>query len=155
MGNDVVGATPALVYLDTTVLLAYTLTRLVEKDRHAATAALVQRINAGQIRAVTSFYALHEVLIFALRNAGDPMTGRRLGKEALVQILQTDIALLPMLTREEKILQARTFSALKDSSDISHAIAAYLCGCGAIVLYDQHFADLPPVLQWKTPDELV
>jgi len=146
---------PALVYLDTTVLLAYTLTRLVERDRYAVTAVLLEKINAGQIRAVTSFYALHEVLIFALRNVADPIKGRQLGKEALLQILQTEIGLLPMLTREEKILQARTFSRLKDPSDISHAISARLCGCTLLVSYDQHFADLPPVLCWKTPDELV
>jgi predicted nucleic acid-binding protein len=143
-----------VIYLDSAVLIAYTLTKLLEPEKYTYTAALMARINSGEITAVTSFYALHEVLIFALKNAPDPAKGRKLGKQALLEILQTNIEVLPMVTREERILNTRTFAALKDSSDVAHAISAYLNGCRAVVSYDEHFRDLPPVLTWKKPEEV-
>lgn len=143
-----------MIYLETTVLIAYTLTRLLEPERYSHTLALIDRINSGEIAAVTSFYALHEVLIFALKNAPDPAKGRRLGKQALLEILQTGVDVLPMITREERILNARTFTGLKDSSDVAHAISAHLSGCQILVSYDEHFRDLPAILTWKKPEEL-
>jgi predicted nucleic acid-binding protein len=146
--------TPRL-YLDSTVLIAYTLTRLIEKERHADVVAMLEKINAGEIVALTSFYALHEVLVFSLRNTPSLDLGIRLGKDALLQILQTEIGVLPMVTREERILNARTFSAIKDSSDVAHAISAYLNECQFLVSYDKHFEDLPPILEWKRPADLI
>ena len=143
------------LYLDTTVLIAYTLTRLIERERHADVVALIEKINAGEVVALTSFYALHEVLVFALRNAPSLELGIRIGKDALLQILQTEIGVLPMVTREERILNARTFSVIKDSSDAAHAISAYLNGCQFLVSYDKHFEDLPPLLEWKSPKDLI
>jgi predicted nucleic acid-binding protein len=146
------GETPRL-YLDSTILIAYTLTRLIEKERQADVVAMIEKINVGEIVALTSFYALHEVLVFALRNAPSLELGIRVGKDALLQILKTEIGVLPMVTREERILNARTFSAIKDSSDVAHAISAYLNGCQFLVSYDKHFEDLPPVLEWKRPQD--
>jgi predicted nucleic acid-binding protein len=148
------GETP-IVYLDTTVLLNYTLTRLVEKDRYPHVAALMTKINAGEVVAFTSFYALHEVFLFAIKNALTPEDGRQLGKEALIDILQTRIELLPMATREEKVLHTHTFFSLQDSSDLSHAISAYTAGCQILISHDQHFAALPAILKWKRPEELI
>jgi predicted nucleic acid-binding protein len=122
-----------LVYIDSTVLIAYTLTKLIEKEKYVHIVALIDKVNKGEIAAVTSFYALHEVLIFALRNAPDLIKGRKLGKEALLEVLQTRIEIVPMLTREERILHARTFSSLKDPSDMPHAISALLWGCEIMV----------------------
>jgi len=116
---------------------------------------LMQRIDAGEIVARTSFYALHETMMFALQNTPSPEKGRRLGKQALREILQTEVDLLPMLTRAERILHARVFAALKDSSDAPHAISAHLSACQVVVSYDQHFADLPAPLLWRRPEELI
>ena len=116
---------------------------------------MIEKINTGEIVALTSFYALHEVLVFALRDASSLDHGIRLGKDALLQVLQTEIGVLPMVTRTERILNARTFSAVKDSSDVAHAISAYLNGCQFLVSYDKHFEDLPPVLEWKRPADFV
>lgn len=146
---------PPVVYLDTTVLLAYTLTRLVKKERYRHVATLMERINAGEVVALTSFYALHEVFLFALKNAPTPEDGRQLGKEALLDILQTKVGVLPMITREERVLYTRTFAALRDSSDLPHAISAHLAGCQTLVSHDRHFAALPAILKWERPEELV
>ncbi len=59
-----------MIYLDTSALLAFTLTKTLEPERFAATARLFDLINTGQVRAVTSFYALHE-LFSALHDATD------------------------------------------------------------------------------------
>jgi predicted nucleic acid-binding protein len=143
-----------VVYLDTTVLLNYTLTRLVEKDRYPHVAVLMTKINAGEVVAFTSFYALHEVFLFALKNAPTPEDGRQLGKQALLDILQTRVEILQMATREEKVLHTQTFS-LQDSSDLSHAISAHIAGCQILISHDQHFAALPAILEWKRPQELL
>ncbi len=143
-----------MIYLESTVLIAYTLTKLLEPERYIRTVALMARINRGEVAAVTSFYALHEVLIFAIKNVPDLARGRKLGKEALLEILQTGIEILPMATREERILNTRTFAGLKDPSDVAHAISAHLSGCQVIVSYDEHFRDLPPILAWKKPEEV-
>lgn len=143
-----------MIYLETTVLIAYTLTKLLEAERYAHTAALMTRINQGQMTAVTSFYALHEVFIFALKNAPDPATGQEVGKQALLEILQTRVGLLPMITREERIVHTRLFAQLQDPSDVAHAISAYLSGCQILISYDHHFRDLPSLLMWKKPEEL-
>lgn len=143
-----------MIYLETTILIVYTLTKLLEPEKYVQTAALFARVNSGEISAVTSFYALHELLIFALKNAPDASTGRKLGKQALLEILQTSIEVLPMITREERILNTRTFADLKDPSDIAHAICAHLNGCKIIVSYDEHFRNLPSILDWKKPEEI-
>jgi predicted nucleic acid-binding protein len=148
-------SSPPTIYLDTTVLLTYTLTRLVEKERYLHVVRLMDKVNAGQVVAFTSFYALHEVLIFAVKNVPAPHSGRQLGKEALLDILHTEVGVLPMVTREEKVLHARTFAALQDASDLSHAISAHLVGCQVFVSHDRHFAALPATLEWKCPEELV
>jgi predicted nucleic acid-binding protein len=145
-----------LIYLETTVLIVYTLTKLLEKERYNQVASLIEQINADKIQAITSFYALHEVFLFAMHNMpDDPDAGRKLGKEALVEILQAKVKLLPLLTRQERILNARLFSALKDSSDVSHAISAHLAGCQVLVSFDSHFADLPTGLEWKKPAQVL
>ncbi len=64
-------------YLDTSVLLVYTLAEDVEKERYRHVSALFKLINAGKIKAITSFYALHELFIIALQNAPDLETGSR------------------------------------------------------------------------------
>ena len=49
-----------MLYLDTSVLLAYTLTKTMEPSRFQVTSELFQLVNRGAIKAVTSFYALME-----------------------------------------------------------------------------------------------
>jgi hypothetical protein len=57
-----------VLYLDTSVLLVYTLTQSVERMRYAATRAFFAQVKSGALSAATSFHALHEVHLFALSN---------------------------------------------------------------------------------------
>ena len=70
-----------MYYLDTSILLALTLTKSTEPERHRAVSDLFEFIGASKIKAVTSFYALHELLIIALINTQpDGQTGSELAR---------------------------------------------------------------------------
>ena len=140
-----------MIYLDTSVLLVYTLTQSTEVERFRAVDRLFSKITSGTIPAATSFYALHEVYVFALENSPDLETGYTFGKLALERILTVPLRILPFATRTERTRMGRRFAMLRDSSDIPHAIAAYLAKCEAIVAYDDHYKAITHIIPYKTP----
>jgi predicted nucleic acid-binding protein len=142
-----------LIYLDTSILLVFTLTRSSERGRSPAVDRLFNQISSGAISASTSFYALHELYVFALENVSDPETGYGFGKAALDRILRTPLRILPFSPRTERRRLARRFVALRDASDIPHAVSAYLAGCEAIVAYDEHFRTISHIIPYKTPED--
>lgn len=105
--------------------------------------------------AVTSFYALHEVFLFALEQAPTEEIGNSFGKAALAEILSLPIRLLPLLSRSERTAHSKKFSLLQDPSDVPHAVSAYLSNCRVVIAYDDHFKKLPPPLSYKTPEEIL
>ncbi len=142
-------------YVDTSVLLIYTLASGKEVDRYPFVTKLFDLIEAEKIKATTSFYALHELYIFALENAPDFDTGSQYGKEAMNIILSTKVQLTPLLTRMERMINARLFNKLSDSTDLPHAISAKIWGCDVIVAYDEHFASISDIVGYKKPEEIV
>ncbi|MCH8056088.1 MAG: hypothetical protein IH857_08075 [Deltaproteobacteria bacterium] len=84
-----------MVYLDTSILLVYTLTQSIEVERFKAVDRLFNKIISGQISAATSFYALHEVYVFAIENAPDEEMGYAFGKSALERMIGTPLRILP------------------------------------------------------------
>lgn len=144
-----------MVYLDTSVLLAYTLTQAVEPQRHRATEKLVNRLRDGSVQAATSFYALHEVYLFALDTGPDFPTGSAYGKAALEHILALPVRILPSVSRVERAMYGRKFRALRDASDLPHAIVAAVYDCDAIVTYDTHFRTIAHLIPCTTPEEFL
>ena len=144
-----------MLYLDTSVLLVYTLTQAVETERVPATEALLHQIMTGSVLGATSFYALQEIHIFAIDNAPDFPTGAAYGKAALEKILTLPLLLLPLVSRTERKRYARTFTAMRDASDIPHAIAAIVYGCDTIVAYDTHFHTISHIIAYKTPEDFL
>ena len=142
-----------MIYLDTSVLLVYTLTEAIELERAKTVRRLFAKIDSGLLSAATSFYALHEVFVFALENSPDFETGSEFGKAALQKILEARLRILPFVTRTERRRLATKFSALKDSTDLPHAISAYAAGCEAMVAYDEHFRAIASVIPYKTPGD--
>jgi len=142
-----------LVYLDTSVLLVYTLTHSTEVERSRAVDRLFANISSGLIAAAASFYALHELYIFALENAPDLDTGCNFGKAALEKILRLPLRILPLSSRTERRRLVRRFMALRDASDIPHAISAYVARCEAIVAYDHHFKSIADLIPYRTPED--
>lgn len=147
--------TPHYYYLDTSVLLVYTLASNKEIDRYTAVNKLFELIQTEAIKAVTSFYALHEVYLFALENAPDFEIGSQYGKEALNLILSSKVQLTPLLSRMERLVNARFFKKMPDSTDLPHAISAKLWGGEVMVAYDEHFRAVSDVLRYQTPEEVV
>ncbi|MBI4758429.1 MAG: PIN domain-containing protein [Chloroflexi bacterium] len=145
-----------MVYLDTSALLAFTLTKTMEPARFQVASKLFELINQGAIKAVTSFYALHELLVIAISNTEpDWEAGSELARGALLSILNSRLLYVPIPRREDKILKARLFSALRDATDLPHAIAAHSVNCTAIVAYDDHFRAVESIIHYKTPDTVV
>ena len=112
-------------------------------------------IEREKIKAVISFYALHELYIFALENTPDFDTGSQYGKEAINLILATKVQLTPLLNRMEKMINARLFDKLPDPTDLPHAISAKIWGCDVIAAYDEHFKSISDVIEYKKPEEIV
>jgi predicted nucleic acid-binding protein len=145
-----------MLYLDTSVLLAYTLTKTMEPLRFQVTSEMFKLVNQRVIKAVTSFYALHELLVIAISNTEpDWEIGSELAREALSTILSSRLLYVPIPRREDKVLKARLFSALRDATDVPHAIAAHTASCTTIVAYDEHFRAIEAIIPYKTPDEIV
>ena len=140
-----------MIYLDTSVLLVYTLTESVEVERAKSVRRLFAKIDSDLVSAATSFYALHEVYVFALENAPDLEVGAQFGKAALQKIFNVRLRILPFVTRTERRRLAERFSLLKDSADMPHAISAYAARCEAIVAYDEHFRAIASVIPYRTP----
>lgn len=142
-------------YLDTSVLLVYTLARSKEPERFVHVQQLFEQIQDGQLKGMTSFYALHEVYLFAIEHAPDFEVGNLYGKEALRMLLETNITITPLLSRIERTINARLFRKLSDASDLPHAISAKIWGCDGLIAYDEHFLAITDVLDIKTPEEIV
>lgn len=106
----------------------------------------------GSIRVATSFYALHELYIFALDNAPEFSTGAAYGKAAIEKVIALPIQLLPFVSRVDRAVHARRFRALRDSSDLPHAIVAMVYGCEVIVTYDSHFLPISHIIPCKPPE---
>jgi predicted nucleic acid-binding protein len=144
-----------VLYLDTSVLLVYTLTQSIEVDRFRAVDNLFSRITSGAVSAATSFYALHEVYIFAIDNSPSQETGCAFGKLALQKLLATPVRILPFVSRSDRVRAARKFTALRDKSDLPHAICAFVAGCEAIVAYDDHYKAIGHIIPYKTPSAVL
>jgi predicted nucleic acid-binding protein len=128
----------------------------MELAKFQATSRLFELIDQGTIKAATSFYALHELLVITIANTKpDWEAGSELAREALLVILSSRLLYIPIPRREDKMLRARLFSALGDPTDLPHAIAAHTVGCTAIVAYDDHFRAITDILPYKTPDEII
>jgi len=144
-----------LYYLDTSVLLVYTLAQATEPQRYEASRHVMERLKARSHPIVTSFYSLHEVFLFALEHAPTEEAGNAFGKAALTEILSLPLRLLPLLSRSERTTHAKRFAVLPDPSDVPHAISAYLANCRVIIAYDDHFKRLPSPLIYRTPEDML
>ncbi|WP_448592002.1 type II toxin-antitoxin system VapC family toxin [Thermoflexus hugenholtzii] len=145
-----------MIYLDTSVLLVFTLARKLEPARFEAVSKLFQLIDQGAVKAVTSFYALHELMVIAItRTEPNWEAGSEFARQAFLTLLSTRLLYVPIPRREEKLLRARLFAALRDPTDLPHAIAAHIAGCTAIVAYDDHFRAIENVIPYKTPEVIV
>ena len=139
------------VYLDTTVLGVRVFGPFSEKERerYPDVQSLFAKIDGGEIDAAVSFYALQELHALCAEldaDAGFENTVR----EVLLEILHHRVDILPLLTREERMLYRRRFT-IQDASDEPHVICSLVGGCDTIVTYDSHFEEVQGLLTIYTP----
>lgn len=143
------------LYIETSVLFAYTLAKAKEPERYEAARGLFENVRRGEFQAITSFYALLELHTLAVRNAESWEQGVKNANFCLLAVLQTGLLVVGMLSRAERLLNERRFRLITDSSDIAHAISAYLHGCQVIVTYDSHFDPITDIINVATPEQLL
>jgi len=90
------------IYLDTSILVEYCFGRKLQPNRYKSVRALFEKINSKEITGIVSFYALHELFIFAIDNFS-PDVSRYIGKTAFEDILKNRVEMIPLLNREDRI----------------------------------------------------
>ncbi len=144
-----------MIYVETSVLAVFTIAKGKEPERYEDVARLMKLIEQGEIEALTSFYALNELYMLAFHNAENAVKGLYEGSAVIQEVLSTGLLLAPMLSRHQRLVLRPRFKAITDSSDIPHAIVAYLWGCQAFITYDSHFQVVESLLNIQTPDEFI
>ncbi|MBU0568435.1 PIN domain-containing protein [bacterium] len=117
--------------------------------------SLIQKVNKGELEALTSFYALIELFTIAVENAEDFKQGSSDAKDILLEILPTKLIISKMLTRQEKLMNSHLFREIVDPSDITHAVVAHLYRCEKIVTYDKHFLKASHLIPVVKPEDLL
>ncbi len=140
-----------MLYIETSVWAAYTVTRDREPERFIETSILIERVNAGEVQAITSLYTLIELFSIVTGNNADKFEGLQEAKDVLVEVLQTKVFITEMLTRQERLIHGRLFTNLVDASDIPHAISAFTYNCDMLVTYDSHFDAITDIIACVQP----
>lgn len=141
------------VYLDTSVINIHIFGQYSDIDAKRVTPVkkLFERINAGEIHALISLYAVQEIYSFCKKVF--PGDIGRIARITLADLFKNEFELTGLLTREERLLH-RTRFYMNDQSDQPHVISAYLNGCDAIITYDEHFRKIKDKIAVYSPDEL-
>lgn len=138
-------------YLDSSVVNVFLFGVEKEPERYPEVVALFDVINAGRADGVISVYTVQELCVYC-RDFFPTDVFATVARLAMQKLMNVRLQLVPLLTREEKIQHAREFS-IRDPSDQSHAILAYLYHCDALVAYDEHFVDISHLVPYLQPGE--
>ncbi len=141
------------IYLDTSVSIVLLFGKERERDRFAHVKSLFEKINAGQVEAVISLYTLQEICTYCFANFPEEIAGN-VSRIAILNLVRNRLALFPLPSRQERMTYSRMFT-IRDASDRTHVISAFLSRCEAIVAYDEHFRDSADVMPYLHPEELL
>ena len=141
------------VYIDTSVTNVYLFGKDVEIERYVLTEHLFRLLDSRIVDGVISLYTIQEIYSYCQNNFPVDVL-RDVTRLSIIEILQIDLEIAPMLTRLEKLIHQRKYQ-MTDSSDIPHAIIAELRNCDAIITYDSHFDEIKDVIMVMTPEEFL
>ena len=141
------------IYIDTSVVVAKLFGQKVAFLRHIAASKVFELISARKVIGVISFYVLHETYWFCMDNFRVE-EAREKARLALLDLLEIEIELAPLLSREDKIHYSRRFP-IRDLSDQTHVISAFVNNCDAIVAYDERFRDISHIIEYLKPEEFI
>lgn len=127
------------LYLDTSVLATYTYFSETEPRRFETVKQLLDKCVRNEIEIIISFYSLHELFLLAFEYLDEK--SEEIGLESVRTIVNMPIRLVPLLSREERIIYYKRFK-MKDRADVPHAITAFVYDCDYIVTYDNHFKEI-------------
>ena len=134
------------IYIDTSVVVAKLFGQKGDFLRHTAASKVFELISAKKVIGVISFYVLHEIYWFCMDNFGVEEAKEK-ARLALLNLLEIEIELAPLLSRSDRIHYSRRFP-IRDSSDQAHAISAFVNNCDAIAAYDERFRDISHVIEY-------
>jgi predicted nucleic acid-binding protein len=140
------------LYVDTSVLAACTYFSETETTRFETVNQLLNTCIKNEIEIVVSFYSLHELFLLAFEYLDEK--SEEVGLESVRTIVNMPIRLVPLLSREKRILYHKRFK-MKDRTDVPHAITAFVCDCDYIITYDNHFKEISDQISVATPEEVV
>ena len=140
------------LYLDSTVLITFVFGAKLEPDKFNDISILLRSKN---VDIVTSLYALIELYNYPIFNFELEDRSKRLfAKYAIMRVLLTEIEIAPMVPRELKSYYGGVFK-MDDSSDVPHAISAYVEKCDYIITHDRHFKNIEDKIECRTPKNVL
>nr|QNO52384.1 hypothetical protein IAKEDICC_00004 [Methanosarcinales archaeon ANME-1 ERB6] len=140
------------LYLDSTILITFVFGARLEPKRFNDVSTLFHSKN---VELVTSLYALIELYNYPIFNFEQEDKEKRLfAKQAILRVLLTEIEIAPMLPRELRSYYSGIFK-MDDSSDVPHAISAYVEKCNYVVTYDRHFENIEDKIGCRTPKKVL
>lgn len=140
-----------IVYLDSSVLIAYLYEKRDEPAKFEEAHRLVKAIRGGAVEAIVSFYALPELYDYVLHHQSEKEISPVL-RLSLVELLDLPIIIAPFLDRAELNRQRQQFT-ISDQDDARHVAVALFRHCDAIVTFDRHFREVANLIPVYTPDE--
>lgn len=140
------------LYLDSTILITLVFGARLEPERFKAVSMLFR---SKKVELVTSLYALIELYNYPLFNFEQEDREKRLfAKQAILRVFLTEIEITSMLPRELKSYYSGIFK-MDDSSDVPHAISAYVEKSDYIISYDRHFKNIEDKIGCRTPKKVL
>ena len=140
-----------LVYLDTSVLVAYFFEEDERPERFQAARRLMSALERD-LRGVVSFYALPELYAFVQEN--QPHHANALFRASMVQLFGLPIQVFPFLNRDQLNTLRQSFK-ISDPNDLRHVAVALATFCRAIITFDHHFQQVRDLIPVFTPDEFL
>lgn len=141
------------IYLDTSAVNSFLFGSEKEPKRFEKVQQIFDLLKQEKIRVAVSFYTLVEIYWFCMDNFPADIAGE-MARKAIYEILSYKIELIPMLRRAER-LKLSPIISMTDSSDLPHAMMAYVYECDYLVAYDSHFEEIADIIKFLTPDALL
>lgn len=140
-----------MVYLDSTVLIAFLYEERDQPERFGETNRLMEFVRQQKVEAAISFYALPELYAFvkAHQAESDVSSTLRLG---FLELFLIPLIIFPFLPRERFNDLKKQF-VIVDPDDARHVASALSQNCSAIITFDHHFQQVRELIPVFTPDE--
>ncbi len=140
-----------MIYLDSSVLVAFLYQATLRPERHALVARLMESVRTKRVEAMISFYALPELYAY-LRTQYLDVPFNTIFRLSMIELFSLPLTIAPHLTRTEIEIWRHRIS-MSDSTDVPHVASALANYCSALITLDEHFRQVSNLIAVFTPDE--